>query len=60
MKTAISIGARIITVDVEHTDAGYAASCTHRISGEDQRFVGEAGTYDSALQMLRLKILSAR
>ncbi|HET8727570.1 MAG TPA: hypothetical protein VFO41_08690 [Alphaproteobacteria bacterium] len=59
MRTAISIGARVVPVDIDQSDTGYTASCIQRVSGEERRFTGSADTYDHALQALKLKVLSA-
>jgi hypothetical protein len=58
MRTAISLGGRVVPVDIERTAAGFEATCTHRIGSVMRQFAGAAATYDGALAALRQKILT--
>lgn len=57
MRTAISLGGRVLPVDIERTATGFEATCMHRIGSVIQQFAGAAETYDGALAGLRQKIL---
>ena len=60
MKSAISIGGDILSVDIDRTPAGYEASCLDRVLGSLQRFTGSGDTYDDALSALREAVLKSR
>jgi hypothetical protein len=59
MKAALSIGARVIPVDVARDQANYVGSWEGRISGEARRIQVTAETYEEALQVLRSAIVAA-
>ena len=60
MKSAISIGGDILAVDIDHTAAGYEASCLDRVLGSLQRITGSGETSDEALSALREAVLKSR
>lgn len=60
MKSAISIGGDILSVEIARTSAGYEASCMDRVEGSPHRFCGTGETYDDALAMLRDAVVKSR
>jgi hypothetical protein len=56
MRTAIDIGGRVLSVDVERVDRYFKASVMLRIRGQERRIVGMADSYDGALGELKRKI----
>jgi hypothetical protein len=58
MRSAISLGGSVVPVEIERTDAGFEATCMHRIGATTARFMGAAETYEGALAALRKKILA--
>jgi hypothetical protein len=60
MKTSVSIGGRVLPVEVLRTDTGYSASFSDRFCGEARHYDGAGATYEAALQALRGKLLAAR
>ena len=60
MKSAISIGGDILSVEIDRTAAGYQASCLERVLGSLQRLTASGETYDDALTALREAVLKSR
>jgi hypothetical protein len=58
MKSSISIGGSIITVDIASDDNGYTATSTPHADGAVISAMGT--TYDSALIAVRDKIIAVR
>jgi hypothetical protein len=60
MKSAISIGGDILTVDIVRTTTGYEASCVDRVLDPVQRRTASGETYDEAIVALRDAVLKSR
>ena len=58
MRSAISLGGRVVPVESERTATGFEATCMHRTGSTVSRFIGAAETYEGALAALRQKILA--
>ena len=60
MRSAISLGGRVLPVEIERTATGFEATCLHRVGATVRRFVGAAENYDGALLALRQTVLGHR
>jgi hypothetical protein len=60
MRSAISLGGRVLPVDIERTSTRFEATCLYRVGAAVGRFVGAAETYDGALLALRQTVLGHR